>query len=71
MSTSRMFLIGNNFISEEVRILTPCPENKISKAFSGLLYSLYTGDDYDKLWSAGHNDEGVVVLEKINQHYNN
>ena len=62
MSTSQMFVIGLNKFgnlginrSYEFNILTPCPEQKISKAFSGNAYSIYTDDNYDKVWSAGFN----------------
>ena len=49
MSSPQMFIIGLNVYgdlginqSDKVNILTPCPEKKITKAFSGDGLSIYT-----------------------------
>ena len=67
MSSSQMFVIGLNKYGDlgisqsdnvQLNILTPCQEQKISKAFSGSEYSIYTDDNYDNIWSAGGNHYG-------------
>ena len=59
-----MFTIGWNLTSTKIRILIPCPEKKVSKAFSGNEYSIYADDNYDNLWSAGYNGEGSCGVGK-------
>ena len=65
MSSSQTFVIGQNGHGElilnqfgPVHKLTPVAGKKISKAFSGNQYSIYTDDNYDNLWSAGYNHRG-------------
>ena len=65
MSSLQLFVIGYNRdhdlgINEHERVcgLTPCPEKKVSRAFSGVSYSIYTDENYDNLWSAGFNKKG-------------
>ena len=66
-----MFVVGYNGNGdlgldecETAHTLIPCPENKIAKAFSGRLYSIYADHNYDNLWSAGHNTFGSCGVGK-------
>ncbi len=43
---------------ETLKKFTSCPNKEIAKVFSGNVYSIYTDDNYDNLWSAGYNARG-------------
>ena len=70
MSSSQLFVIGSetrNFVFnqfDKVRVLRPFPDIKISKAFSGYKYSIYTDDNFDNLWFAGFNVLGCCAVGK-------
>ena len=73
MSSSQMFVIGNNGSHElgdihckgmVVPVLTKCPGKKISKAFSGYRYSIYADENYNNIYSAGSNAKGECCVGK-------
>ena len=61
----KVYFIGYNVCGEfglggtqSFNQLTLCPNKQITKVFSGSAYSIYSNDDFSKIWSCGHNKEG-------------
>ena len=47
---------------KSIKSITPCPNKEITQIFSGNSYSIYSNNNYQKLWSAGNNSRGSCGL---------